>query len=394
MFYEKQIRYIDYREKGEKIRTVGFMKAEVREREARLWINITGLGREVGTVGEITLHGTDGKTHYILGKIRIDNGKGSFSEVFPDPEKTDVPFVYQDMALMRISLGKDRELLCVWQPMREKEESEKSVTVSVGNGGVKDAPVREKEAVRADGEQGLQKTEAVKEENKEGGNKEEENKEEKRPLQIRNGEKQNEEIPEKEKADREIPGKEVQYKEAQCEEEQCEEEQCKETQRKETQYKETEDTEVQCTEKKQGTEMVALRQNRQSVKEKKREPYANTLIREKKWQQLAEIYPHISPFHDERDYLSIGPGDFVILPEKYYRLISNSFLLHGFYNYGHMVLARMTPRGEEKYYLGVPGNFYEKERQAALMFGFESFECRREPAGEGDFGYYMIRIEL
>ena len=49
---------------------------------------------------------------------------------------------------------------------------------------------------------------------------------------------------------------------------------------------------------------------------------------------------------------------------------------------------------EVKYYIGVPGNFYEREKQVARMFGFESFEGTREPAWEGDFGYYLIAVEL
>ena len=39
-------------------------------------------------------------------------------------------------------------------------------------------------------------------------------------------------------------------------------------------------------------------------------------------------------------------------------------------------------------------NFYEREKQVARMFGFESFEGAREPAWEGDFGYYLISVEL
>ena len=35
-----------------------------------------------------------------------------------------------------------------------------------------------------------------------------------------------------------------------------------------------------------------------------------------------------------------------------------------------------------------------KEKQVAIMFGFESFECAEEPAQAGDFGYYMMRTEL
>ena len=115
---------------------------------------------------------------------------------------------------------------------------------------------------------------------------------------------------------------------------------------------------------------------------------------EDKWQQLSAIYPHVQPFKDERDYLSIRPSDFVLLPSKSYQAANNSFLLHGYYNYHHLILARMEKRGEVTYYLGVPGNYYPKEKQVAVMFGFESFESGQEPAQAGDFGYYMMRTEL
>ena len=113
-----------------------------------------------------------------------------------------------------------------------------------------------------------------------------------------------------------------------------------------------------------------------------------------KWQQLTNLYPHIRPFGDERDYLQVKPEDFVILTQKYYPLVSNSFLLHGFYNYEHLILCREKRKDGEHFYLGVPGNFYEKEKQVAVLFGFESFEGKTEPARSGDFGYYMITVEI
>ncbi len=109
-----------------------------------------------------------------------------------------------------------------------------------------------------------------------------------------------------------------------------------------------------------------------------------------KWHQLWEVLPHIRPFEDDREYLRLDLKDMIILPGLYYRLVDNSFLLHGYYNYGHLVLTKVMRRGQEKICLGVPGNYYEKEKQVAVMFGFESFEPKTEPAEEGDFGYYMI----
>ncbi len=113
-----------------------------------------------------------------------------------------------------------------------------------------------------------------------------------------------------------------------------------------------------------------------------------------KWKQLQAIYPHIRPFEDRREYLLMSPQDFVILPQKYYSLADNSFLLHGYYNYNHLILSKESRPEGEKMYIGVPGNFYDKEKQVAIMFGFESFEGKQEPARIGDFGYYMIPVEI
>ena len=69
--------------------------------------------------------------------------------------------------------------------------------------------------------------------------------------------------------------------------------------------------------------------------------------------------------------------------------IHNSFLLHGYYNYGHVMIDES---GEEPR-LGVPGNYYEWEQMVAEMFGFPVFEPARE--GEhitnGTFGYFYTK---
>lgn len=116
-------------------------------------------------------------------------------------------------------------------------------------------------------------------------------------------------------------------------------------------------------------------------------------LEDNKWKQLCKNYTFKYPFGDERSYLSITPEDFVILTHKYQVLVNNSFLLHGYYNYRHLLLGRVVDE-EEKYYIGVPGVFYEREKEVALMFGFESFECAKEPAETGSFGYYMKRVEI
>lgn len=113
-----------------------------------------------------------------------------------------------------------------------------------------------------------------------------------------------------------------------------------------------------------------------------------------KWEQLCSMYPAIHPFRDEREYLSIAPKDFVVLRQEYQKMVHNSFLLHGYYNYKHLILGKIKEKEEWKYYLGVPGNFYRREKMVAEMFGFEAFEGEKSPASPGDFGYFMKRVEI
>ena len=138
-----------------------------------------------------------------------------------------------------------------------------------------------------------------------------------------------------------------------------------------------------------------IQTEQQEARSSKKTAAEHTLhMKDTKWEQLSSIYPHIHPFRDAREFLSVGPEDFVVLRERCYQMTHNSFLLHGYYNYRHLLLMRQEVSGEVKYYIGVPGNFYEREKQVARMFGFESFEGTREPAWEGDFGYYLIAVEL
>lgn len=113
-----------------------------------------------------------------------------------------------------------------------------------------------------------------------------------------------------------------------------------------------------------------------------------------KWERLQQLYPTVHPFRDEREFLSVTPQDFVILEQRYHKMVRNSFLLHGYYNYRHVILGKYQDKGQDIYYLGVPGVYYDQEKMAAEMFGFEGFEGKSSPAEPGSFGYYMKRVNI
>ena len=117
-------------------------------------------------------------------------------------------------------------------------------------------------------------------------------------------------------------------------------------------------------------------------------------IPEDKWELLCLEYPKVHPFPCGKVFLSIKPKDFIILRQEYQKLVNNSFLLHGFYNYGHMIMGKLSEEEQAPFYIGVPGVYYEREKQAAQMFGFVGFEGTSQPVQQGSYGYYMIEVEI
>ena len=88
--------------------------------------------------------------------------------------------------------------------------------------------------------------------------------------------------------------------------------------------------------------------------------------------------------------------DLARLPRKAWYPANTNFLLHGFYNYHHLLWIEE----EEEIYIGVPGVCHAREIQAAKAFGFTEFRTAAEVDGEaeeersepGDFGYFCRRI--
>ena len=65
----------------------------------------------------------------------------------------------------------------------------------------------------------------------------------------------------------------------------------------------------------------------------------------------------------------ISREDISRLPRRFWPLASNSFLLHGYRCYGHLILAEEDGR----MWLGVPGIYDSREARAADLFGFPRF---------------------
>ena len=81
------------------------------------------------------------------------------------------------------------------------------------------------------------------------------------------------------------------------------------------------------------------------------------------------IKTDISETPPQSKYHKITRSELSVLPRKYWNLANNNFLLHGFYNYHHLLLIEE----EDCYIVGVPGIYDRKEARAADLFGFSDF---------------------
>ena len=113
--------------------------------------------------------------------------------------------------------------------------------------------------------------------------------------------------------------------------------------------------------------------------------------------RIFESYPRIYPFEDNEviKCVKIEPKDIGILPMDAWALSNNSFLLHSFYCYHHLIFGKIKDRFGCRYILGVPGIYHNRERFMGKMFGFENFKSvRKRELKQGDFGYWYLPIEM
>ena len=92
------------------------------------------------------------------------------------------------------------------------------------------------------------------------------------------------------------------------------------------------------------------------------------------------------------------------LPSPNWHLATNSFLVHGFWNYGYLVLKKELEKDTTNFALGVPGIFEKPEAVMAILFGFPNFEPvtkelvvmekeKNQEAEAGTFGCWFVPLK-
>ncbi len=112
-------------------------------------------------------------------------------------------------------------------------------------------------------------------------------------------------------------------------------------------------------------------------------------------ERIFELCPVIWPFAEpwaER-CVKLELEDIGLLPAEHWQLTTNSFLMHSYYGYRHLVLARVRDGARYRYELLVPGIYNEREKEIAGLFGFSEFRnTKSRPIAVGEYGYWSMPV--
>lgn len=105
---------------------------------------------------------------------------------------------------------------------------------------------------------------------------------------------------------------------------------------------------------------------------------------------------YIDAFDDDYFYdcIEVSPEKLKCLNQNEIDIAGNSFLLHGYYNFRHILFGRVCDNLDNtKYFIGVPGMYCNRERYMASMFGFNNFKkSHRSDYANPYFGYWYQEI--
>lgn len=105
---------------------------------------------------------------------------------------------------------------------------------------------------------------------------------------------------------------------------------------------------------------------------------------------------YVDAFDDDYFYdcIETSPEKLAGLNLSEKNILENSFLLHGYYNFRHVLFGRVRDNLDNtKYFIGVPGMYCNRERYMASIFGFNNFKkSHRSDYKNPCFGYWYQEI--
>lgn len=104
----------------------------------------------------------------------------------------------------------------------------------------------------------------------------------------------------------------------------------------------------------------------------------------------------VNAFDDDYYYdcVEVTPEQIKEFPVDDELVVNNTFLLHGYYNFKHILFGRVRENDRHtNYFIGVPGMYCNRERFMASAFGFNNFKkSHRSDYANPYFGYWYQEI--
>ena len=341
--YRKQIAYLDYLEGGVKIKNAGFVRIEEQNGHNRMEVKVKNLpGKDCG---EFRLQEEHERT---VGRISLQGGNGNCCMVWRMPEPGELDNSreesWQQTAQLRILLSGKRMLIANWQEPVEIPAQKETLQL------------QQQSQVQGDQSQQMEARSSQTNSPRQPGAGEI------IPYPERRGSEMEKQSTPKEPAE---------IEQSAMSEEPAETEQSAMLKKPAETEQSAMSKEPAATKRQPTPEAPSVSASEPTIPfpsaapKSPSSPSREPVCSADKWEQLCTMYPEIHPFRDSREYLSIAPKDFVVLCKEYQRLVHNSFLLHGYYNYRHLILAKLLePQQPPRYLLGVPGHYFSNEKPA------------------------------
>ncbi len=390
---QRFITYIYKYEDDKKMENAGFAKVEIRSGICRMEVHLRNISTERPNA---TVYLFAEKAELIrgipVGSVSIAKGVGDARYAFETKELAGYGMAMDGMDGIYVPLDGSQYLASQWNEgtvenkrflIMEKEEAkrEKEASKDMEAERASKRPGESAETVR----QNAQRSETQRQEGRQA---------EMQQQKAQRPETQQQNAQQAEAQRQEMQQQKAQQAEAQRPETQQQNAQQAEAQRQEGRQAEMQQQKAQQTERsfehaEDGTETQPIHTTELPLEE-----FQGEMNWEKIFQKLRMKLELFFPFEGrEIECVRMQLKDLQELPRRYWYIGNNSFLLHGFFNYRHILFGEMRENGKKTYLIGVPGVFQNQERIMAAMFGFPEFcTAKTTDYKTGNFGYWYRMI--
>lgn len=367
--YKRLVSYIYAYPGGVRDKNVGFAKAEVRNGQFKLAVSIKGVYTDTPKIFGVYVmvdkqkHKPGGFTLLKTGTVLINQGMGQYQDIFNPLNINQSGYKFEDISGIALAMEHDEfyRMFSLWEDCILNTD---------------DITIASAETLHKSHEQESKKQIA-------------------------------EEIFEKKEKTEELKGHESSDKRGNSEEfEEAVEEAVQEIQTKDSKItaSEEEKSQIQATQViwqndcKEQTQ-TETDSKKIGIEEGKKENLLQIIKQKRELSEFEKIFINadfVDAFDDDYFYdcIEVAPERLKKLPVEDEAVINNSFLVHGYYNFKHILFGKVRENDNgTHYFIGVPGMYCNRERFMASMFGFRNFKkSHRSDCSNPYFGYWYQEI--